>query len=115
MSKKKLLPYQIQERYLKIKKMDENLEVDYKSPKIKVISIVLIIIVSIAGTYFITKNITEGQNQKAILNVIVSAYNQCQQICDNKKPAFTNFNGETMDCICLDFANGNSTNNIIQG
>ena len=97
--------------------MDEqgNLELDYKSPRIKIIAIILIIVISVAGTYFITKNMIVEQNQKAILNVIDSAYNQCQQICGNKKPAFTNFNGETMDCICLDFANGNSTNNIIQG
>ena len=97
-------------------KMDEegNLEIDYKNPKLKIISIILIIIISIAGTYFITKNIIEKQNQKAILNSIASAYSQCQQICIDKKPAFTNFDGKSMECICLEFSNGNSTNNIIQ-
>ncbi len=96
-------------------KMPEEEEIDYKSPKTKIVSILFLIVICVVGTYFITKNIVEEQSAESFQQNIIIAYDQCGQICENKIPAFTNVDLDGMDCVCLEITNhGNSTKSIIQ-
>ena len=82
----------------------------------RILIVIFIIIVSIVMTYFITKSITEKQVQGALSKIMTASFKQCEDLCGLKKPAFTDFDGTSMNCICLEFANyGNSTEGIIQG
>ena len=77
---------------------------------------ILIISVSIIMTYLITRYIIEQQVQEVLSETITASFKQCEDLCGLKKPAFTDFDGKSMNCICLEFANyGNSTEGIIQG
>ena len=89
--------------------MDEDWEVSKQQARV----IVLIILVTITITFLTTKGIVEKQTQETVLENINTAYNECQQNCGFKKPAFTYLDGTGLDCICLEFADGDSTNSSI--
>jgi len=80
-----------------------------------IVLLLLAVIITALATYSITKDMTEKQTEKLVLQNINNAYQQCQQTCGLKTPAFTSLDGKRLDCICLEFADGNSINNIIQG
>ena len=76
-----------------------------------IVGIILPIILLVLLTYGVTRSITE----KKVLENINIAFQQCEKTCGFNKPAFTSVDGKTLDCICLEFDYGNSTNDIIQG
>jgi len=87
---------------------------EIKRPTKVFIGMLFLLIVAVALTIFVTKNMTEKNIQETYLHNLNNAYSECQQTCGLKQPAFTSLDGESLTCICLDNSNGNSANNEIQ-
>lgn len=93
-------------------KMDDDIEFNLGH---KVVVIILIVIMVVSITYFATKSTIEKQIEENVFERIGLAFQQCEKTCGFNKPAFTSVDGKTLDCICLEFTDGNSTDNFLQG
>jgi len=92
--------------------MSEEITIEKKDWKIWVIILLVILIIA---TFFITKNITKKQTISEIYDTIDIQFNACAKSCDIVSiPAWINIKDGFAECRCLQIIDdGNKTNNQI--
>lgn len=91
--------------------MEEEIIIEKKDWKIGVIVLFIILVIS---TFFITKSITRKQTINEIYSTIDIQFNACVKSCGVLKPSWVNIRQGFAECMCLQIVdNGNKTNNQI--
>ncbi len=91
--------------------MSEEITIEKTDWKIWVIIVLIILIIS---TFFITKSITRTQTINEIYSYIDIQFNACAKSCGILIPSWVNIRKGIAECFCLQIIpNGNKTNNQI--
>ena len=76
--------------------------------------IIVLLVILVFSTFFITKYMTRTQTINEIYDYIDIQFNGCVKSCGVLMPSWVNINHGIAECYCLQIiANGNKTNNQI--